>query len=70
MFQDSLIECGIRTDMDESYCIVIILAGVLYFLLRQENRRRDRMRLSEEERDQMAFMDLTDKENPHFRYVL
>ena len=58
------------TNVVESYCIVIILAGVLYILLRQENRRRDSMRLSEEERDQMAFMDLTDKENPHFRYVL
>ncbi|KAI9718361.1 MAG: hypothetical protein M1812_004082 [Candelaria pacifica] len=53
------------------YCIVIVLAVILYFVLRAENKRRDALvSLSEEERDRLAFRDMTDKENPYFRYVL
>ena len=52
------------------YCIVIVLAVVLYFVLRRENRKREGMQLSEEERDRLAFRDMTDVENPYFRYVL
>ncbi|MCJ1454410.1 hypothetical protein MMC28_004763 [Mycoblastus sanguinarius] len=52
------------------YCIVIVLAFVLYSVLRSENKRRESLRLNEEDRDRLAFKDLTDKENPYFRYVL
>ncbi len=54
-----------------SYCIVIVLAVTLYFILRAENKRRDALpSLNEEERDRSAFRDMTDKENLYFRYVL
>lgn len=43
---------------------------ILYFVLDVENKRRESLRVDEEERDRLAFMDLTDKENPYFRYVL
>lgn len=43
---------------------------ILYFVLAVENKRRESLRVDEEERDRLAFMDLTDKENPYFRYVL
>lgn len=42
----------------------------LYYVLYKENKRRESLRVDEEERDRLAFMDLTDKENPYFRYVL
>ena len=42
----------------------------LYYVLHMENKRRESLRVDEEERDRLAFMDLTDKENPYFRYVL
>ena len=51
------------------YCIVIVLAVALYFLLRAENARRDRLELDEKEGERVAFSDLTDKQNLHFRYV-
>ena len=53
-----------------SYCIVIVVAIAMYFLLKRENRRREALQLNEDERDKLAFMDLTDKQNPYFRYVL
>jgi hypothetical protein len=52
-----------------AYCIVIVLAVVLYFMLMFENRPRDQMALDEKEAEKVAFEDLTDKENLHFRYV-
>ncbi|OAL05082.1 MFS general substrate transporter [Phaeosphaeriaceae sp. SRC1lsM3a] len=52
------------------YCITIVAAGALWVVLWRENKKRDGRVGSEEERDKMAFMDLTDKENPYFRYVL
>ena len=55
---------------DFSYCIVIVLAMMLYYVLSSENKRRESVRVDEEERDGLAFKDLTDKENPYFRYVL
>jgi hypothetical protein len=37
----------------------------------RENSKRDkRLDLNDEDRDRLAFQDLTDKENPFFRYVL
>ena len=56
--------------VSNSYCIVIVLAITLYFVLRTENKRRDALELNDEDRDRLAFKDLTDKENPYFRYVL
>lgn len=54
-----------------SYCITIVSAGVLYFVLAKENRRRAAMQLNnDDDRDKMAFQDLTDKENPYFMYML
>jgi hypothetical protein len=52
-----------------SYALVIVLAIVLFVLLRRENQRRDRLHLEEKEAERVAFDDLTDKENLHFRYV-
>ncbi|KAK5208725.1 hypothetical protein LTR99_001243 [Exophiala xenobiotica] len=51
------------------YALVIVLAIVLYVLLMNENRRRNRLNLEEKEAERVAFDDLTDKENLHFRYV-
>ncbi|EXJ78359.1 hypothetical protein A1O3_09520 [Capronia epimyces CBS 606.96] len=45
------------------YVLVIVLAVALYFLLKTENQRRDRMALDEKEAERVAFDDLTDKEN-------
>jgi MFS family permease len=52
------------------YCITIVTAVALYMVLWKENKRRDANQVDEVERDRVAFMDLTDGENPHFRYVL
>ena len=52
-----------------SYTLVIVLAMVLYTLLRRENARREGLNLEEKEAERVAFDDLTDKENLHFRYV-
>ena len=59
----------LKADMCNSYCIVIILAICLYFILRRENAKREAMDLNEDERDRLAFLDLTDRHNPYFRYV-
>ena len=52
------------------YCIAIVAASLLYFVMWRENKRRDSLALREEDADRLAFRDLTDKENLHFRYVL
>ncbi|KAL2752322.1 hypothetical protein ACRALDRAFT_1037068 [Sodiomyces alcalophilus JCM 7366] len=51
------------------YVICIVAAAALYWVLWRENKRRDERPVDEEERAKLAFMDLTDKENPYFRYV-
>lgn len=38
-------------------------------MLRRENARRDALHLEKEEGDRIAFDDLTDKQNLHFRYA-
>lgn len=53
-----------------SYCITIAAAVVLYLVLRRENRIRQTLELDEVQRDKIAFDDLTDKQNPFFRYAL
>ncbi|KAL8793175.1 MAG: hypothetical protein Q9195_004205 [Heterodermia aff. obscurata] len=52
------------------YCIVIVLAGLLFVSMRRENTRRAQLDLDETQREKWAFRDLTDRENPYFRYVL
>lgn len=52
------------------YCITIVAAVALYGVLRRENKKREGRVVNESERDRSAFLDLTDKENPYFRYVL
>ncbi|KAJ5657391.1 uncharacterized protein N7484_001040 [Penicillium longicatenatum] len=52
------------------YCITIAAAVALYFVLWRENKARENLELDELLRDKIAFDDLTDKENPFFRYVL
>jgi hypothetical protein len=47
-----------------------VAAVTLYVVLLRENRKRDGLAVGETERDRLAFMDLTDKENRYFRYVL
>ncbi|KAG9522718.1 allantoate transport protein, partial [Aureobasidium melanogenum] len=52
------------------YCITIAASCALYYVMWRENKRRDVLNLDEEDADRLAFRDLTDKENLHFRYVL
>ncbi|KAI9653551.1 MAG: hypothetical protein M1831_005933 [Alyxoria varia] len=52
------------------YCILIVTAVVLYIYLHRENKRREAVEFSTEKRDELAFKDLTDQQNPYFRYVL
>lgn len=52
------------------YSICIAAAVALYVVLWRENRRRDALPVDERERARLAFQDLTDRQNPYFRYVL
>ncbi|KAF2972329.1 hypothetical protein GQX73_g1272 [Xylaria multiplex] len=52
------------------YVITILAASALYVILSRENKRREQLGLDERERDRVAFKDLTDRENPYFRYVI
>lgn len=51
------------------YALLVVLSTVLYVMLRRENSRRDGLNLDKEEGDRIAFDDLTDKQNLHFRYA-
>ncbi|POR35550.1 Putative transporter [Tolypocladium paradoxum] len=51
------------------YIICIAAAVVLYLALRNENKKKMALPEDEAERAKLAFQDLTDKENPYFRYV-
>jgi uncharacterized membrane protein YoaK (UPF0700 family) len=62
--------CDNSTNLVSSYIVTILSASTLYVILRRENKRREQLGLDEQERDRVAFKDLTDKENPYFRYVL
>lgn len=53
-----------------SYCITIVASVALYIVLSRENKKREGHSGNEEERDRVAFLDLTDGKNPYFRYVL
>lgn len=67
----SLVLPGVAvSNLLSSYIICILAATALYFVLRSENKRRENVPEDEAKRAKLAFMDLTDKENPYFRYVL
>ncbi|KAK8125960.1 MFS general substrate transporter [Apiospora kogelbergensis] len=53
------------------YCITIVAAIALYVVLLRANRSKE-MKCEDDmdERAKLAFQDLTDKENPYFRYVM
>lgn len=51
------------------YSICILASAALYLVLRRENAKREQLAGDEEERAKLAFQDLTDKQNPYFRYV-
>lgn len=51
------------------YALLIVLSGVLFFMFKRENQRRDALLLDKEEGEKIAFDDLTDKQNLHFRYA-
>ncbi|KAI0103330.1 putative MFS transporter [Nemania sp. FL0031] len=61
---------GLWTGLIVFYVVTILAASALYVVLFRENRRRERLELDEREKDSSAFKDLTDIENPYFRYVL
>jgi hypothetical protein len=51
-------------------CVAFAAGVCLYAYLTYENKRRDRVApVDEATKAQTAFADLTDKENPNFRYV-
>ncbi|KAI1344509.1 MFS general substrate transporter [Xylariaceae sp. FL0016] len=53
------------------YCITIVASIALFLVLRHENHRKESEVVEDEtERAKLAFQDLTDKENPYFRYVM
>jgi len=49
---------------------LIVTSVVLYLYLWRENKSRNALDINDEKRDELAFRDLTDKENLYFRYVL
>lgn len=53
-------------------CIVVCLFTliVIYFSFRRENKRRDSLPKVDLHIDNHEFADLTDRQNPHFRYAL
>lgn len=53
-----------------SYVICIGSAIALYFVLVAANKKKETLPENEDERAKLAFQDLTDMENPYFRYVL
>lgn len=53
-----------------SYCITIASSTALYVVLKRANKQKGLLEQDDSERAKLAFQDLTDKENPYFRYVL
>lgn len=61
---------GLVPNSCSSYIICILAATALYFILKSENVKRAGIPEDEAERAKLAFLDLTDKENLYFKYVL
>ena len=54
-----------------SYCITIASSVALYIVLKRASKAKEALGpVDEVEKAKLAFQDLTDKENPYFRYVL
>jgi len=53
-----------------SYIICITASATLYIVLAAANKTKAKTTEDEVQRAKLAFQDLTDKENPYFRYVL
>lgn len=52
------------------YVVCVVASGALFFILRRENAIRERTVPDDPAmKAKLAFKDLTDKENPYFRYV-
>lgn len=51
------------------YALLVLLSGLLVWMLRRENRRRDGLALDQREGERVAFDDLTDRQNMFFRYA-
>ncbi|KAG8427371.1 hypothetical protein J3459_006766 [Metarhizium acridum] len=51
------------------YVICILAAAALYLVLYRGNKKKMAVPEDETERAKLAFQDLTDKQNPYFRYV-
>jgi hypothetical protein len=58
-----------------SHLIEVVLILTFWFMLRTENRRRDKLQAAMEgglegrDLDSTAFADMTDRENLNFRYI-
>lgn len=61
----------LHTDINgDSYVICIAASVTLYAVLAAANKKKAALPENEAERAKLAFQDLTDIENPYFRYVL
>ncbi|QLG71642.1 hypothetical protein HG535_0B06880 [Zygotorulaspora mrakii] len=64
---------GAKIAMVVCYACMIVILGVLFFVNWRENKRRDKLaaeRGKDESFENTEFADLTDFENPNFRYTL
>jgi MFS family permease len=57
-------------NINDSYIICIAASATLYVVLMTANKKKAAAAEDEAERAKLAFQDLTDMENPYFRYVL
>jgi hypothetical protein len=60
----------LSADTDDSYIICIAASATLYIVLAAANKKKAAAPADEAERAKLAFQDLTDMENPYFKYVL
>lgn len=51
-------------------CAAIVLTCALWVVYRHENAKRDAIVYNNEHVENSEFMDLTDRQNKEFRYVL
>lgn len=55
--------------MEASFCIMSFTGFLYYVVVRYQNRKKDNEHIEVPEIEEDLNQDLTDKENPHFRYV-
>lgn len=51
------------------YGVYVCLVVITRFLLLRRNKQKDAAAAGQEVNHDLAFQDLTDRENPNFRYV-